>query len=428
MMSVRVRTALFTAGSLAVLPAALDAQWARVHEQTYLPAAHNWTFRAEYAAADRLFNAFDYGHAILYEVLLAQPAAAVDRLERREFEFLAGTLLVKPPRLPLEEAAIMPTYARLVPEAKMMFECAHILHRQVYDVLADESLDESAKDAEIARLLRYYRSRPDLAFSGLPKSMELMEGQYYATVFRTQFPKFNGLIWAYHWLQVGLYEPLVIGRTREERQAGVTAALARFRQMLEDAPAHMPHLMPMTAVVAPEFTRRFPEVAIIFDNLHSMHDVVSDILASADVPRARKRQEILGAAARYRDGDSFLMTVDEWLAMSSAMGVENMGGAAVGFLAPLPRPTVARGAVMAGVHQAHAAAAPVDPHAGRVAAPGGAGEALADLLVRVLSDSTMRARIVADTVLLRRVHELAGQVPEAHRAHIEALLPERRTP
>ena len=43
--------------------------------------------------------------------------------------------------------------------------------------------------------------------------MELMEGQYFSQTFRRAYPKFNGLIWAYHWLQVGLYEPLIEGTT-----------------------------------------------------------------------------------------------------------------------------------------------------------------------------------------------------------------------
>ena len=44
--------------------------------------------------------------------------------------------------------------------------------------------------------------------------------------------------------------------------------------------------MPMTAAVAPEFARRYPEFAIIFDNLHSMHDVISDVLANDSVIEA----------------------------------------------------------------------------------------------------------------------------------------------
>jgi len=249
----RAVTIAALAGVVLAAPRAAAAQWTRVTEQFYLPAAHNWVFRRDYPGADRLFNAFDYGHAILYETLWTRPNAPASRLEEREFDYLTRRLLPNPPKVPLVEEAIEPLYARLAPEAKAMFEWAHLLHRQLYDVLADERLGEAEQDAEVARLLRYYRSRPDLAFSARPKSMALMQEQPYSLAFRQRYPKFNGLIWAYHWLQVGLYEPLVAGRTAAERRAGVAAAVARFNQMLADAPRTTPYQMPMTPAVAPRF-------------------------------------------------------------------------------------------------------------------------------------------------------------------------------
>jgi hypothetical protein len=433
------------------------AQWIGTHEQFYLPARHNWVFRRDYPQADRLFNAFDYGHAILYEELWRRPQGPVARLEEREYDFITRRLLVSPPRIPLEESAIEVAYARLVPEAKLMFEWAHLLHRQIYDVLADERLDAAQKDAAVAELIAYYKTRPDLAFSSRPKSMELMEGQYYATAFREAYPKFNGLIWAYHWMQVGLYEPLLTGTDVEARQAGVTAAVTRFRQMLQDAPRNMPRVMPMTAAVAPAFASRYPEAAIIFDNLHGMHDVISDILASPRVPRERKREEILRAAARYRDDTSFLMTEAEWREMAAQMGVQNMGGPVTGFLAGFPEPTLERGAVMAhgaGGHAGHDAAAPAvaapSEHAGhedtRTAAPApapahqheavpapteheamqpaapdadhAAMAELHEMHVRLMQDPVIRQRMMADTALHGMMMRMMERMPAEHRAEM----------
>ena len=389
----RAVRALGALALLSLLPVPAAAQWVTTYEQFYLQAPHNWEFRDRYIGADRLFNAFDYGHAILYETLWARPDAAVSALEVEAYEHLTKRVLVQPPRVPLEEAAIAIRYSKLVPEAKAMFEWAHILHRQLYDVLADERLSDADKDAEVARLLAYYRTRPDLAFSAKPKSMKLMQEQPYSLAFRQHYPKFNGLIWAYHWLQVGLYEPLIVGRDSDARQAGVRATVARFWQMLAAPPRTFPHQMPMTAAVAPTFAGRYPEAAIIFDNLHSMHDVISDILANPEVPRDRKRPEILRAAALFRDDTSYVMPVEAWRAMAQHMGVENMGGPSVGFLPELPIPTVTYGAVMThddrtgamtgftygsatgGAHAGHAAAAApapvapapaVDPHAHHV--------------------------------------------------------------
>jgi hypothetical protein len=328
-------------------PRPVAAQWVQTYEQFYLPASHNWAFRNKYRSADRLFNAFDNAHNALVETLYGSPNASAERLESDEYGFIVNKLLVSPPRLPLVEEAIAPTYAQLAPEAMTMFEWAHLLHRQIYDVYADDELTD--KGAAIDELVRYYRSRPDVAFSTHPKSMTLMEGQPYSLAFREKYPKFNGLIWAYHWLQVALYEPLILGRTLEERQAGVAAAVARFRTMLDDPRRSMPAMMPMTVTVAPEFTKRHPDAAAVFDNLHAMHDVVSDILVSPVVPRREKRAAILAALARYRDDTTEVMTLEEWREMGSQMGLENMGGPAVGILPPRSQGTPTRG--MEGMHQ-----------------------------------------------------------------------------
>ena len=465
--------------ALAVLVAAAPdarAQWSTTYEQFYLQAPHNWTFRDRYQAADRLFNAFDYGHAILYETLWTKPNAPASALEVKEYDFLTKKVLVKPPRVPLEEAAIEIAYAQLAPEAKMMFEWAHILHRQIYDVLADERLSDARKDAEVARLLAYYRTRKDLAFSSKPKSMELMQEQPYSLAFRERYPKFNGLIWGYHWLQVGLYEPLLVNATPETRQSGVRATVARFWQMLDDAPKHMPYQMPMTSAVAPTFAARYPEAAIIFDNLHSMHDVISDILANPGVPRDRKRAEILRAARLYADDTSYVMSVEAWLTMSREMGIENMGGPSVGFLSALPTPTVTYGAVMEHdeqtgkmvgmkVGQMTGAMAGMDHstpsstgaardsmagmdhsrmnmpgardtsqkavdhaamgHGTGVAAPGADTAMMPSMMamhMRMLADTGIRRHLLADTILRRMTVEMLPMMAGDHRADIEEML------
>ena len=41
--------------------------------------------------------------------------------------------------------------------------------------------------------------------------------------------------------------------------------------------------MPMMPEGAPEFARRFPEAAAIFDNLHMLHDNFDDVLARPDL-------------------------------------------------------------------------------------------------------------------------------------------------
>ncbi len=296
------------------------------YEQTYMPASHNWAFRSAYPRAERLFNAFDYGHSILYETLWRDPAAPTRALDGRQFDFITTDLLVRPPRVALDESAIGPEWTKLAPEILEMFEWAHMLHRQLYDVIADTRIAETEKDSRVQEVMRYYRTRPALAFSSTPKDMALMEGQSYSLAFRKRFPKFNGLIWSYHWLQMTLYDALLAGTTPAERRTNVAAVTARFWEMIRGGQATLPAMMPMSAAIAPAFTQRYTEAAIIFDNLHSLHDVVSDVLANPAIPRTQKRRVILDAAARYRDDTSSVTTIEAWRAMAAEMGVQNMGG------------------------------------------------------------------------------------------------------
>jgi len=197
----------------------------------------------------------------------------------------------------------------------------------------------------------------------------------------------------------------------------------------------------MTAAVAPAFAARYPEAAIIFDNLHSMHDVVSDILANPNVTRGEKRARILEAARRYRDNSSFVMTVAEWRDMAQMIGVENMGGASVGFLATFPKPTVERGAVMAGMdhsrmHPSNRDSSAIDhskmDHAKMAGDSGKAGAVdnarmnmagmrdsadaahsrlMMDLFMRLMADPAIRARVLTDTATRRTMTDMIDEMP-----------------
>jgi len=303
----------------------------RRDEQFYYPGGFNWQFLRRYPDAARLFNAFDYGHAILYEILLTKHGPEAERDLDRAYRYLVGDLLVRPPRFAVPEEAIEPQYAKLAWRAKLMFDWAHVLHRQIYDVYADERLPMAARDSLVERITDYYLSKTGYAFTAAPKAMELMDEQAFSRVFRRAHPRFNGLIWAYHWLQVGLYEPLIGYCTEAERRAGVVATVARFRRMLSNPPASMPQVMPMTAAVAPEFSRRHPRAAAIFDNLHMMHDIVSDLLMADTLTAGGKRAAIYGQLAEFQDSTRNIVPLEHWAMMGEMTGgVDRMGGTGIG--------------------------------------------------------------------------------------------------
>ncbi len=309
-----------------------------------------------------------------------------------------------------------------------MFDWAHVLHRQIYDIYSDERLSDAARISLAERVTDYYLSRREYAFTTAPKSMALMDDQAFSQGFRKTHPKFNGLIWAYHWLQVGLYEPLLEGTTPAEKKAGVKATLARFWSMLEDPPAGFPQVMPMTAAVAPGFSARHPRAAIIFDNLHMMHDIISDILIAPSIPAGDKAGAIREQLAEFRDSTRNVMSLEEWRNMGEMMGLAAMGGPATGRLPP-----PATGAARPMDHAAMGHGTPSAPARSHQAPAGGAvgraspelAELLMNLYQAILGDPLLRERVRTDARLHDLLRSLLPWLPAEHRSHLEGMLPAR---
>jgi hypothetical protein len=234
------------------------------------------------------FNGVDFGHSHLYETLIltnGQDVAAVeDRARRQTLAFIASR-----PELAPNEEAIAPTYMRLAWRAQNVFDEAHALHRATYDIYASGSVTD--KDAAIRAALTYYQRSP-YAVTAQRLDHARLDQFPYSQAFRRGFPLFNATIWAYHYLQGAAYEPLASGGDLAARRARLQPVLAAYRGYLERPPVEWT-FMPLTGELSPEFARRHPGIANIFDNLHMLHDNISDILVSETLPtREAKRAEI----------------------------------------------------------------------------------------------------------------------------------------
>jgi hypothetical protein len=90
------------------------------------------------------------------------------------------------------EEVIEPAYAKLAWRAKQTFDWAHVLHRQIYDLYASERLAADERDRLIERVTDYYLSRKDYAFTAAPKSMALMDEQYFSQGSARRTPSSTG--------------------------------------------------------------------------------------------------------------------------------------------------------------------------------------------------------------------------------------------
>jgi hypothetical protein len=153
-----------------------------------------------------------------------------------------------------------------------------------------------------------------------------------------------------------------------------------------------------------------------------MHDVISDVLADTTIPRGRKRAEILLAARRYRDDTTAVMSVAEWREMAVAMGIAEQGGSAVGLMDTAP---AAMPPAPAGGHAGHIPRAGQTParDTGTVAGPEArTAEPVVEMLMALLEDATIRARIASDPALRRATERAIRALPSEHRDHLMAML------
>ena len=230
-------------------------------------------------------NAVAVGHAFAYEDLVTGKAG---ELETKTFEKI-DRVLKNPPRFMPDEANISPTFGRKCGVLEQVFDWAHILHFQTVDVLASTEMTDAEKEAEIEALYQFYLDNVPYAITGLPMNMGYLDSQPYSQAFREQYPKVNGLFWGYHWLQGSMYD-LLYDKTLEEQQQAYESMGKQYRQVelyRTDRP-----FMPMFAEVSPRFAERFPKIANTFDNLHMLHDMVNDALASEWMSEEQQEEQI----------------------------------------------------------------------------------------------------------------------------------------
>lgn len=230
-------------------------------------------------------NAVAVGHALAYEDLVTGKA---DRLETTTFGRI-NRVLKNPPKFMPDEASISPTFGRKYGVLEQVFDWTHILHNQTIDVLASTEMTQVEKDKEIEALWKYYFESVPYAITPLPMNMEWLDSQPYSMAFRQKYPKVNGLFWGYHWLQGAMYDGLN-GLTLEQQRRSYDVIGAHYHKTALYRTDRS--FMPMFADTSPKFAAKYPHIANAFDNLHMLHDMVNDILATDWMNDQQKAEQI----------------------------------------------------------------------------------------------------------------------------------------
>lgn len=289
-----IRLGAIVALASVALALAACSQFEPRDKRFYYRALWNFALREDLAELDSEFNGVDFGHSNLYENLLLTGGKDVPAIEDRARKETLAFIATKP-RLNPNEEAIAPTYMKLAWRAQNTFDEAHALHRATYDIVVS---DEPDKDRALRSVLAYYQ---ESAYAITAKRLDhrRLDQFPYSKTFRQRFPLFNATIWSYHYLQVAVYDPLQAAHDLDAKKQAVRPILATYRRYLEQPPVDWT-FMPLTAELSPVFAAQYPEIANIFDNLHMLHDNISDILASELLPTwEAKRTEIYRLVNTY---------------------------------------------------------------------------------------------------------------------------------
>ncbi len=292
--STSIRVAAIVATVTIALTLAACSQFEPRDKRFYYRALWNFALREDLAELDSEFNGVDFGHSNLYENLLLTGGTDVQAIEAKARKETLAFIATKP-RLNPNEEAIAPNYMKLAWRAQNTFDEAHALHRATYDIVVS---DEPDKDRALRNVLAYYQ---ESAYAITAKRLDhhRLDQFPYSKTFRTRFPLFNATIWSYHYLQVAVYDPLQAAPDLKAKTQAVRPILATYRGYLDQPPVQWT-FMPLTAELSPAFAARYPEIANIFDNLHMLHDNISDILASGQLPTWEdKREEIYRIVNQY---------------------------------------------------------------------------------------------------------------------------------
>lgn len=269
-------------------------QFEQRDKRFYYRALWNFALRENLRELDIEFNGVDFGHSNLYENLLLTGAKNVPAIEDRARKETLRFIHSRPVLNPNEEA-IAPTYMKLAWKAQNTFDEAHALHRATYDIYSSDLVD---KAAAIRKVVAFYRDST-YAITAKQLDHQRLDTFPYSKSFRRKFPLFNATIWAYHYLQVAVYDPLDAAPTLEAKEHVVEPILRTYHGYLDRPPVEWT-FMPMTAELSPKFAAEYPEIANIFDNLHMMHDNISDILTTDLLPTwEEKRKEIYRVTQAY---------------------------------------------------------------------------------------------------------------------------------
>lgn len=269
-------------------------------------------------------------HGVLFGALARRAAVSESEVFRR-MAARASSGAGNPPRDQEADAG----YALLGARAAETIRRTHLFHREVLAIFA--ILDPSARTAAIDDAVGRYVDRPGVSLPDRPKDMTILYDHPYTTfvddeiapVRQLRYPTLTGFVWASHWYQLAVQEPLERARDAAARKAGLDAVAARFQRKLVQGPQPdaFPAELPLAPSIAPGLVLVHPRAAAIFDNLSMMLDVLMDVLVHPQGAQVRGALDTV--VEQFSDRTYRVVEIDDWITMALRHSIFAQGGPAL---------------------------------------------------------------------------------------------------
>ena len=226
-------------------------------------------------------------------------------------------------------------YAALGARGAEIIRRANAFHREVLAIFA--GVEASDRTRALDEAVDRYLSRPAVALPDLPKDMTILYDHPYTSFVaddldsrRKQLhPSLTGFVWASHWFQLAVQEPLEVFDDSAARLAGLKVVTERFQRKLSSGvpPDGFPTELPLAPSISPGLVSAHERAAAIIDNLNMMHDVLADILVHAKAGNVRGA--IDEAIVQFTDRRYRVVEVDDWITMALRHSIFAQGGPAL---------------------------------------------------------------------------------------------------
>ncbi len=226
-------------------------------------------------------------------------------------------------------------YAALGARGAEIIRRTHAFHREVLAIFA--GLEASDRERALDEAVDRYLSRPNVALPDVPKDMTILYDHPYTSFVaddvnprrKQMYPSLTGFVWASHWFQLAVQEPLEVAADSAERLQGLKVVTERFQRKLSSGvpPDGFPTELPLAPSISPGLVSAHLRAAAIIDNLNMMHDVLADVLVHPKVGNVRAAiDEVL---VQFTDRRYRVVEVDDWITMALRHSIFAQGGPAL---------------------------------------------------------------------------------------------------